>query len=301
MSPHPSDPDGAVNARLASRRTRVVWKWLRWTRLPLTPAMLLVAAITVAVDVGTAWADISLGSLGRVPVSPALPLGILLACMVGLRRLGLDRANLRAWREFLIVGGFVLIFGIWRYSMYVHGGREALGLILAALGEELVYRLAVLILVGAACAKLLGRNWRNAEDWGVVPGIVALLAAGLVFTLLPGHVAQMSDTLHALPFACLGVVLGYAVLRTGALFPATVVHALLNLATIAAIAGTMSPELRTGLAASALVALVLGTTVAGMRLGILRKVVLDPDKGPVTEPATAPPPASAPGVAEARH
>ena len=81
MSPHPSDPDGVVHARLASRRKRVVWKWLRWTRLPLTLGMLLVAAITVAVDVGTAWADISLGSLGRVPVSPALPLGILLACM----------------------------------------------------------------------------------------------------------------------------------------------------------------------------------------------------------------------------
>ena len=272
MSPHPSDPEGLIGARLASRRTRVEWKWLRWTRLPLTPAMLVVAGVTVAVDVFTAWADISLGSLGRVPISPALPLGILLACMVGLRRLGLDRANLRAWREFLIVGGFVLVFGIWRYSMYVHGGREALGLILAALGEELVYRLAVLILVGASCAKLLRRNWRNAEDWGVVPGIVALLVAGLVFTLLPGHVAQMSDTLHALPFACLGVLLGYAVLRTGALFPATVVHSVLNLATIAAISGTISAEWRTSLSASALIALVLGTTVAGMRLGILRKV-----------------------------
>lgn len=278
--PHPSDPDGVVAAQLASPRTRIVWKWLRWTRLPLTPAMLVVAAITVAVDVGTAWADISLGSLGRVPVSPALPLGILLACMVGLRRLGLDHANIRAWREFLLVSGFVLVFGVWRYSMYVHGSQEAFGLILAALGEELVYRLAVLILVGAGCAKLLGRNWRNAEDWGVVPGVVALLAAGLVFTLLPGHVAQMSDALHALPFACLGVVLGYAVLRTGALFPAAVVHALLNLATIAALAGTISIELRTGLAATALVALVLGTTVAGMRLGILRRVVLDPAKAP---------------------
>jgi Type II CAAX prenyl endopeptidase Rce1-like len=280
VSPHPSDPDGVVGARLASRRTRVEWKWLRWTRLPLTPAMLVVAAITVAIDVGTAWADISLGSLGRVQISPALPLGILLACMVGLRRLGLDRANIRAWREFLIVGAFVLVFGIWRYSMYVHGGREAFGLILAALGEELVYRLAVLILVGAGCAKLLGRNWRNAEDWGVVPGVVALLAAGLVFTFLPGHVAQMSDTLHALPFACLGVVLGYAVLRTGALFPATVVHAVLNLATIAAISGTISTEWRTALSASVLLALVLGTIVAGMRLGILRKVVLDPAKSP---------------------
>jgi len=288
--PHPSDPDGFVGAQLASPRTRMVWKWLRWTRLPLTGAMLAVAALTVAVDVGTAWLDISLGHLGRVQVSPALPLGILLACMVGLRRLGLDRANIRAWREFLLVSGFVLIFGIWRYSMYVHGSREAFGLILAALGEELVYRLAVLILVGAACAKMMGRNWRNAEDWGVVPGVVALLAAGLVFTLLPGHVAQMSDTLHALPFACLGVVLGYAVLRTGALFPAAVVHSVLNLATIAALAGTISVELRQGLAATALVALVLGTTAAGMRLGILRRVVLDPAKAP--KDAKAPRPAS---------
>ena len=145
---------------------------------------------------------------------------------------------------------------------------------LAALGEELVYRLAVLILVGAACAALAGRNWRNAEDWGVGPGIVALLAAGLVFTLLPGHVAQMSDGLHALPFACLGVVLGYAVLRTGALFPAAVVHALLNLATIAALEGEVSSAVRSALAAAALVALVLATIVAGMRLGILRPVAV---------------------------
>jgi membrane protease YdiL (CAAX protease family) len=276
VSPHPSDPDGVIAARLASPRTRIVWRWLRWTRLPLTPAMLWVAGATVAIDVVTAWIDVDLGSLGRVPISPALPLGFLLAYMVGLRRLGLDRANLHAWREFLIVSGFVLVFGIWRYSMYVHGAREAFGLILGALGEELVYRLAVLILVGAAAAKAMGRNWRNAEDWGVVPGIIALLAAGLVFTLLPGHVAQMSDTLHALPFACLGVVLGYAVLRTGALLPAAVVHSVLNLATIAAISGAISVQLRTALAAAALVALVLGTTVAGVRLGILKRVVIDP-------------------------
>ena len=170
-------------------------------------------------------------------MSPAIPLGVLLAFMVGTKRLGLDRANLLAWREFLVVSGTALLFGMLQYSMNLGGTREAFGLSLAALGEELVYRLAVLILVGAACAALVGRNWRNAEDWGVGPGIVALLAAGLVFTLLPGHVAQMSDGLHALPFACLGVVLGYAVLRTGALLPAAVVHALLNLATIAALEG----------------------------------------------------------------
>jgi membrane protease YdiL (CAAX protease family) len=88
----------------------------------------------------------------------------------------------------------------------------------------------------------------------------------------------MSDTLHALPFVCLGMVLGYAVLRTGALVPAVVVHALLNLATIAAFTGEISTPLRTALSATALVALVVGTVVAGRRLGIFRLV-------PVVEPA----------------
>ena len=169
-----------------------------------------------------------------------------------------------------MVSGTALLFGMLQYSMNLGGTREAFGLSLAALGEELVYRLAVLILVGATCAALAGRNWRNAEDWGVGPGIVALLVAGLVFTMLPGHVAQMSDGLHALPFACLGVVLGYSVLRTGALLPAAVVHALLNLATIAALQGEVSVAVRSALAASALLALLLATIVAGMRLGILR-------------------------------
>jgi membrane protease YdiL (CAAX protease family) len=253
----------------------VVWRWLRWTRLPLTPGILVLAALTVVVDVGTAWADVSLGHLGRVPVSPALPLGVALAIAVGLRRLGLDRANLLAWREFLVISSVALLFGAIQYTLHLGGAREAIGLVIAALGEELVYRLAVLVLVGAACAALLGRNWRNAEDWGVAPGLIALLSAGFVFTLLPGHVAQMSDTLHALPFACLGVVLGYAVLRTGALFPAVIVHALLNLATIAALEGQLSPAVRSALAATALVALVLATVVAGVRLGILRPVAQD--------------------------
>ncbi len=98
-----------------------------------------------------------------------------------------------------------------------------------------------------------------------------------IFTVLPGHVAQISDTFHALPFVALGMVLGYAMLRTGALLPAVVVHALLNLATIATFKGEIPPALRSTLAASLLIALILGTVVAGRRLGIFRLV-------PVAEP-----------------
>lgn len=261
-----------------------VWRWCRWTRWPLTASMLALAALTVAVDIWTAWADVSIGSLGSVPVSPALPLGVVLAAMIGFRRLGLDRANLEAWHEFLMIGGAALCFGIYQFGQHPGGLADALGLIVGALGEELVYRLAVLVLVGAVTAWMLGRNWRNAEDWGAVPGVTGLAAAGLVFSLLPGHVAQMSDTLHALPFACFGLVLGYAVLRTGALFPAAVVHALLNLTTIAALDGEVAVPMRSALAAVALVALVLATIVAGIRLGILRQVPYRSDHTPI--PAT---------------
>jgi membrane protease YdiL (CAAX protease family) len=255
-----------------SEPVEFTWKWCRWTRWPLTVQIVAVAALTVGFDVVTTWLGFNLGSLGRIPVSPTLPLELVLAGMVGWRRLGLDRANLSAWREFLAVAGAALLFGVLQYSLHIGGFAEAMGLVLAALDEEFVYRLAVLILVGATCAKLAGRNWRNAEDWGVGPGVVAILASGVIFSVLPGHIAQMSDTLHALPFMALGMVLGYAVLRTGALIPAVVVHALLNLATIATFTGNMSGNLRSALSAAALIALMIGTLVAGRRLGIFKQV-----------------------------
>lgn len=250
----------------------LVWRWCRWTRWPLDRTIISVAALTITFDVVTAWLHFNLGTLGRVPISPTFALEILLVALVGWRRLGLDRTNLEAWREFLAVSGAALLFGVIQYSKYIGGFAEAMGLVLAAFDEEIVYRLAVLVVVGATMARLTGRNWRNSEDWGIGPGLMAIIASGVVFTVLPGHVAQMSDTLHALPFVCLGMVLGYAMLRTGALLPAVVVHALLNLATIAAFSGEMSLAVRTTLSAVALVALVLGTVVAGRRLGILRRV-----------------------------
>lgn len=258
-------------------RVTLVWKWLRWTRWPLNRVIVGVAAATVLFDVVTAWRGVDLGHLGFVPISPTLPLEAALVVLLGWRRLGLDRTNLEAWHEFLGVATAAMLFGVIQYSRHIGGFGEAMGLVLAALDEEIVYRLAVLILVGAIAAKLRGRNWRNAEDWGVGPGLAAIVASGLVFTVLPGHVAQISDALRALPFACLGMVLGYAMLRTGALLPAVVVHALLNLATIATFAGDMNPAVRSVLAAALLLSLVLGTIVAGRRLGIFKQV-------PVVEP-----------------
>ncbi len=251
---------------------------------------MVIAALAVVVDVVTAWSGISFGTLGRVPISPALPLGLILAAKIGLNRLGFDRANRRAWREFLIVGGGVLAYVVAAYAANIAGTDEAVGLLLAALGEELVYRLAVIILVGALAARLLGRDWRNAGEWGMAPGIIGLLVGSVVFSLLPGHIAQMSDALRALPFASLGFVLGYAVLRTGALIPAAIVHALLNLATLTVFAGDMTVASRNAISTAALFALVIGTVVAGLRLGILRRapVAVEVPATAGAEPAISP-------------
>ena len=123
----------AEQPRRRGRGARVEWRWCRWTRLPLTPAILVVAGLTVALDVGTAWADIGFGHLGRVSVSPAILLGVLLVVMVGVRRLGLDRANLLAWREFLFVSGMALLFGMLQYAADIGGTHEAFGLSLGRL------------------------------------------------------------------------------------------------------------------------------------------------------------------------
>jgi membrane protease YdiL (CAAX protease family) len=262
-----------LSGRHASALTpgRDAWRWRSWTRWPFSGTAVVVALVAVIVDVGTAWLDISLGHLGRVPISPALPLGLLLAGMIGLRRLGLDRANRRAWREFLLVGGLALVYAFCSYAIKGGGWDESIGIVLGALGEELIYRLAVIVVVGALCAKVLGRDWRNASEWGVGPGLCALAVGSIVFSVLPGHLAQVSDGLHALPFAALGLVLGYAVLRTGALVPATIAHALLNFATVAALTGEAALLWRNALSATVLVALITGTVVAGLRLGILRR------------------------------
>jgi membrane protease YdiL (CAAX protease family) len=261
------------------------WVWRRWTRWPFTLPVLSVAAVAVAVDAFTAWTGISMGRLGRVPMSPALPLGLLLAAMMGLNRLGLDRTNRRAWREFLVVGAAVLTYAVVSYGSITGRWAESVGLVIAALGEELIYRLAVIVVVGALCARLLHRDWRNASEWGIAPGLVALFVGSVVFSAMPGHIAQMSDTLHALPFASLGLVLGYAVLRSGALIPAAIVHALLNIETLSVFSGHSTVGLRNALSATALVALVSATVVAGLRLGILYRVPAEVDL--TAEPSSA--------------
>jgi membrane protease YdiL (CAAX protease family) len=261
-----SEVEQATDAAWWARR------WYGWADWRLTPGIVALAALTLAVDVLTAWVDVDLGHVGRIPVSPALPLALLLAIRLGLPALGVSRAAWHRWREFGVAAAVTLTVCVAAHALGVSGIGEALGLVVAALGEELVYRLAALIVIGAVAAALAGRDWRHPARWGTGPGVVALVVAACSFSVLPGHVAQMAGVLTVVPFASLALVLGWVVLRTGALWPTVAAHAVLNLVTIGVLVTDGSALLRLGVGGAALLGLVAAADVAGRRSGRLRPV-----------------------------
>jgi hypothetical protein len=248
------------------------WRWTGWASWPISPLVLWVCAVAVAVDVGTSWWGQPSWYLGRVSMSPALPLGVLLVALIGPRHLGWSRRSLAAWREFLLLGGSILLVWCISYPDSVAAWRDIEGIVVAVAGEELVYRLAAVILVGALCARIAGRNWRDTAEWGSGPAIGGLVGAGLVFSALPGHVEQMTGATNVLPFLSLAVLLGYVALRCGSLLPGFLVHLTIDLAALAFFAGELPGSLRVLVDVGALVGVVLGLMLAGRRLGLRRRV-----------------------------
>ncbi|HEX9505306.1 MAG TPA: CPBP family glutamic-type intramembrane protease [Acidimicrobiia bacterium] len=248
------------------------WRWVGWASWPISGAVLWVCGLTVSIDVGSSWWGRPRWFLGQVSISPALVLGVLLVALIGPGRLGFSRRSMRAWREFLLLGGPIVTVWLITYPESVATWRDVEGVVVAVAGEELVYRLAAVVLLGALCARLAGRNWRDTAQWGTGPAIGGLVGAGVVFSLLPGHVEQMTGAANLVPFLSLGVILGYAALRTGTVVPGFLVHLAIDLAALAFFAGELSSALRVLVDVGALVGLVLGLMLAGRRLGLRRHV-----------------------------
>ncbi|MEX1006883.1 MAG: CPBP family intramembrane glutamic endopeptidase [Acidimicrobiia bacterium] len=243
----------------------------------MTPAVLVVAFVAVALDVGSAWSGQPSWAIGGVLVSPALPVAALLVLLVGWARVGGSRRSLSAWREYLVGGSLTALVVALAYAQSIAGQttpgwRKVEGVTFAATSEEIVYRLAAVLLIGAACARICGRDWRDTARWGTGPVVVALVGGALAFSALPGHVEQMTGATSIVPFASLAMLLGYVTFRTGSLLPGIVVHVLLDVITLAYFAGELSASERVAVAATALTALVLGLMVAGRRLGLRRRV-----------------------------
>jgi hypothetical protein len=271
-----------------ARSSGWAWRWTGWASWPISPAVLWVCALAVGIDVVTSWWGQPEWYLGRISMSPALPLCVVLIALVGPRNLGFSRRSLAAWREFLMLGGAVLLAWCASYPQNVAERRDVEGIVVAVAGEELVYRLAAVILVGALCARLAGRNWRDTAQWGTGPAIGGLVGAGLVFSSLPGHVDQMTGAVNILPFLSLAVLLGYTALRSGSLIPGFLVHLTIDLAALAFFAGALPNSLRVLVDVGALIALELGLMLAGRRLGMRRRMprVIDLREPSTVTPAT---------------
>ena len=283
---HDGAPRAVVAPRTdAARSTGWAWRWTGWASWPISPAVLWVCAATVAVDVATSWWGVSTWYLGRIALSHALPLGALCVALVGPRHLGFSRRNFAAWCEFLILGVPTVLVWCISYPQSVAEFRDIEGIVVAVAGEELVYRLAAVILIGAACARIAGRNWRDTAQWGTGPAIGGLVGAAFVFSSLPGHVEQMTGAASVLPFVSLAVLLGYVALRSGSLIPGFLVHLTIDLVAFAFFAGALPNSLRLGVDVGALIGLELGLMLAGRRLCLRRRMprVID-----LRDPAVAP-------------
>jgi Type II CAAX prenyl endopeptidase Rce1-like len=247
-------------------------RWVGWASFPVNPAVLATAAVALVGDAGTAWAGVAELHLGRIPVSPATPLALLLVVLLGASAVGLTRTGLRAWREFLVGGGAFALVAAFACAATPLGWRGVGGVAIAAVGEEVVYRIGTVLLVGALCARLARRDWRDTAQWGTGPALGGVVGAAVVFSALPGHVGQVAGVTSLLPFASLAALLGYAALRTGALLPCVLVHLLVDLVALTYLAGSLPPTARLVSATIVLGALVAALLRAGLRLGLRRRV-----------------------------
>ena len=138
---------------------------------------------------------------------------------MGPRSLGFSRRCLAAWREFLLLGWTIAVVWVIAYPQSVADLHDVEGVVVAVAGEELVYRFAAVLLLGALCARLAGRQLARHRQLGHRPAVGGLVGAGVVFSLLPGHVDQMTGATNIFPFVSLAVLLGYVALRSGSILP----------------------------------------------------------------------------------
>jgi membrane protease YdiL (CAAX protease family) len=255
---------------MRSARTRVQrQQWNDW-RFP--PVAVLLSAIVVTTAAIAVWSNVVLRPLDGPGFTPALPAAVILATFVGWNQLGLNRSALAAWRETLLVIGGLLVAVAMVFVARVGSPAEVIAFGIGSLEEELVFRLAAPLALGGVTAWALGRPVGNLRGWGNGPCAVAVVGSAVVFTCMPGHLAQAAGPLQLVPFLSMAMLLTYIVLRTGALLPGIAVHALLNLATVAHLDGAIPYPAWVAIVALGLSAYALGAERAGLRLGLMTPV-----------------------------
>ena len=165
-----------------ARATGWAWRWTGWASWPVSAAVLWVCAAAVILDVTTSWLGEPEWYLGRISLSPALRSAALLVALIGPGNLGcLARASAPGassccWAARSCSCGASRTRGRWPSR------RDVEGIVVAVAGEELVYRLAAVLLIGAASARgSPAATGATPPRGGTGPALGGLVGAGLVF------------------------------------------------------------------------------------------------------------------------
>jgi len=269
---------------------------------------LVLAASVATMVVEMAWLildlDIPFGNL--VLSASALPMiGVIL--LLGSRGVGMPEETDRVVPFWIaMVAG--LILGL---ALFARTGDalDVVGLLIAAVNEEVVYRFAVPLVITAALM-VVRVPVRPAR-------FVGYLVAGGWWILLPGHQAQTQTVADLGTYVAFAIISALVVSRSRALVPMSVAHCVLNVITFAHLRGDITTGSRMALSACLLFLLVgtyawpekaddgpavddgddlISDTVIDLRDGHRPSVVRDGEITWIADPSAPEPSAAAPSA-----
>jgi len=148
--------------------------------------------------------------------------GLLLAAFLGRTIVG-RQGNHDAFVTFWACAVVILSVAVIGFSRLDHP-IELAGLVVVSVDEELVYRLALPVLLAAALVGFgLPRKWCR---------ILGYTIAGIAWVLLPGHRAQMHNPAEVFTFIEFAFLMAVICLRSGSVLATATAHVCSNLLTV---------------------------------------------------------------------
>jgi len=230
--------------------------------------VLLAALAVVVLEIGVLVGVLPYLTIGRaiMPVS-VLAAGVVLL-LLGRRAFG-RRTTPGHTEPFWVAATIGLAFGAVLLAR-AHHLIDVVGIGIAAMGEEVVYRFAVPALVAAVLVAL---------KVSTRPARIAGYAVGATwFVLLPWHRAQMTDATQVLPFIAFAALAALVAYRSGSIAATGAVHTVLNMLTVLVYGGDVS-RLTRSLALACLLILLVAT------YGVLSAKRPVPTIAPAVDPA----------------
>ena len=208
--PAPLEPTWAVLFGLSSTPS-----WRRWGAVTLV-------FLTVLVEISAFTEQLSFLRFGAIQASLSIVPGLLLAAFLGRTIVG-RQGNHDAFVTFWACSVVILSVAVIGFSRLDHP-IELAGLVVVSVDEELVYRLALPVLLAAALVGFgLPRKWCR---------ILGYTIAGIAWVLLPGHRAQMHNPAEVFTFIEFAFLMAVICLRSGSVLATATAHVCSNLLTV---------------------------------------------------------------------